>query len=130
MDGRRFQRSLGFERLENKLLPGALLLLLAPLEEDAHAAAERAGWLDAESGPSTGMRGVAAQWRHHRSIDDLLRYIEENTNAAGAERSAMGLPTVEQCAAADEMMKLGDGEMRAMVLADLFAAAGGEKGRS
>jgi hypothetical protein len=114
-------RALSFELLESKALPGSLLLAFAPLDEDLHGAAARLG-LFGEAG-SPGVRSSAAMWSYQHSTEELLRFVEENTDPGEGSPLVWHMPSPEQCAAADEMMKLSDDNLRAMVAAESVDAS-------
>ena len=60
---------------------------------------------------------MAAQWRFQHSNPELLRFVEEHTADRQEDLQAEQWPTQQQCRTADEMMKLHDRELRAMVIA-------------
>jgi hypothetical protein len=110
-------RRLAFERLERKTLPSTLLLLFAPLDDDAHNGAEQAGLFDETSG----IRTVAAQWRFEHEASELLRFVEQHTRHTRA--GMHDRPTAGQCLAVDAMMQLKDATLRSMVASDEGTAA-------
>jgi hypothetical protein len=110
-------RILTFERLDAKATPSSLLLALAPLDEPFHQAVERerenaAGDLAELAVATTG------SWHFAVSTSDLLRFVENNSSRRVADTRQVVLPTPDECRRADEMMKLGDHDTRAVIIAD------------
>jgi hypothetical protein len=108
-------RSLTFERLETKATPSSLLLALAPLDESIHVSIEQirecatAGW--------PGM-DTSGNWQFEFLTGDVLRFVERNTRHQDRDSASIACPTAEQCERIDETMKLGDGDVRALIIAD------------
>jgi hypothetical protein len=107
------RRVLAFEQLELKASPSSILLLLATGGEQDEATSEVCASASATSGDS------ASTWRFAHDTQALLRFIDDNTvgNHSVIETE---LPTETECAAADEMMKLDDTDLRTMIVLDTF----------
>jgi hypothetical protein len=59
-------------------------------------------------------------WHPTHSADELLHFIDEHTYPERAVVRSLPAPTPVQCAAADEMMKLDDVELRDLVWHSTF----------
>jgi hypothetical protein len=122
MPGESPQRALHLEPLESRSLPSSILLAFASMEDEVFAAVERS----AELGPPPHNlplpSSVAAPWRFHHSNPELLQFVEEHTTAPHEDLASEQRPTESQCRAADEMMKLKDSHLRALVVMDLLTA--------
>lgn len=114
------KRTLSFEQLETKCAPSTLLLVMAPMDDAFHVAIENAS-ADSSSSSNTEIVcapvDASASWQFQFSTNDLLRFVHENTSSS-APSTTTSAPTAEQCRGADEMMKLGDQDLRALVIAD------------
>lgn len=116
------KRKLAFERLEHKCAPSTLLLAIAPLDDDFHAAVEESREKDAAVELVCPTSDVSANWQFQISTSDLLRFVDRNTQSGSAENRIAVKPSAEHCHSADEMMKLGDQDLRALVIADALHA--------
>ena len=115
-------RALGFERLESKCVPTTLLLAVAPLDESFHVTVEQAR----DQGCAELVCPAAAtseNWQFQFTTADLLQFVHNNTHSTSVNVTAISQPTKEQCRSADEMMKLGDQDLRAFVIADSLHVA-------
>jgi len=101
-------RVLAFEQLETKRSPASLLVALAPADDDLHA--------DSESAVQQRCVDSSAAWHHHHSAEEILRFVERQT-VHGSFRPWTS-PTPGDCAGADQMMKLQDDDLRAIVIAE------------
>ena len=111
MTKREFRRPL-VERLEDKRSPASLLLILAPAAEQVHEAIE--------SQPERLTTDASTNWSFHHPTRQLLSFVEAETQLSRPPCQGGELPTPEQCRCADEMMKLQDEELRALVLTALL----------
>ena len=118
------KRKLAFELLENKCTPSTVLLAFAPLDDSFHSQFEQArqsvafGNASGAFGNVSGMKlDVASNWQFQISSTNLLQFVHDNTNGS-ATTASMVRPDPEQCRAADAMMKLGDHDLRALVISD------------
>ena len=105
------RRVLAFEQLEPKASPSSILLLLATggeMDDEASIPAWEAA--EQSSGP----------WRFAHDTQTLLRFIDAHTDVDCSEHQQPQLPTEDECAAADDMMKVDDMDLRAMIVVDVF----------
>jgi hypothetical protein len=115
------KRVLAFERLETKATPSSLLLSLAPLDEPFHVNVEQLR--DAADAPSASWVDVdtSANWQFQFTTSDVLQFVNDNTVQRRSDTSGVATPTRDQCRHVDEMMKLNDGDARALIMADSLA---------
>ena len=123
------KRTLSFEQLDTKCAPSTLLLVMAPLDDSFHVAIE-----ESQSGPShvatvSEQIDTSANWQFQFSTSDLLRFVNDNASGSEPSLSCSTVPSVEQCRGADEMMKLGDQDLRALVIADSLHHVGDDARR-
>lgn len=97
------KRKLAFERLESKVFPSAVQMLLAPTGE-----------LDRQSETES----QAEYWQYQHSAESIIQFVATNARDARQDSGAWDRPSSEQCSSADEMMKLHDGDLRALVIAE------------
>ena len=112
------KRTLSFEQLESKCAPSTLLLVLAPMEDSIHVAVEQSRADLGSAQIICAEVNTSASWQFQFSTSDLLRFVDDNTSCTASPNVAAAVPTAEQCRGADEMMKLGDQDLRALVIAD------------
>ncbi len=115
MKNRSRKRTLSFERLETKATPAALLVALAPLDEATH---ERVETIAQDTSASLVVVDISANWQFCHSVVTLLQFVDEHTDPEARESAVCSSPTWDQCHSADEMMKLQDRDLRALVMAD------------
>ena len=101
-------RVLAFEQLETKRSPAALLLAVAPLDDDTHAASEY----------EVQQRNVdsSGYWRQHHSSEQILHFIEQQSGQGSFRPWAT--PDTSECTSADQMMKLQDDALRTILIAE------------
>jgi hypothetical protein len=109
---------LAFERLETKSTPSTLLLALAPQNDSFHVSLEGIGDNSSSDGPDWVAVDTSANWRFEFSTQQLLYFVEENTWQPRRDTNPVSVPTAAQCQRIDEMMKLDDSEIRALVIVD------------
>lgn len=127
------KRVLTFERLERKATPTSLLLVLAPMHDGAHVALEDS--LHASSASdSLPAIDTSTNWHFSVSTAELLHFVATNSQPTRDDSVFTPYPTTEHCRCADEMMRLGDSDMRSLVIAESlhgvaanFAATPGPK---
>ena len=113
MKNRSQKRTLSFERLETKATPAALLFAIAPLDEIVHERVERVVQDSSQSAID-----ASANWQFSHSVCTLLQFVENHTSPESRESAVCTAPTWDQCHSADEMMKLHDRDLRALVMAE------------
>lgn len=118
MKNRSRKRILAFERLESKATPSSLLLVLAPMHDGAHGALEQALHDPTSSAGSFPAVDASANWQFSVSTVELLHFVETNSYHTRVDTIEVPMPSVEHCRCADEMMRLGDPDVRSMVIAD------------
>lgn len=111
------RRCLGFEKLERKELPSSTWILLAATDPHDQSWFEQVG--------ETTLRSSEIDATSHAlqptySTDELLHFIDEHTYPDRSPARSLPTPSPAQCAAADEMMKLDDLELRDLVLHSTF----------
>jgi len=116
MKNRSQKRTLSFERLETKATPAALLFAIAPLDDVTHERVERA-----VQDSSRSAIDASANWQFSHSVCTMLQFVNEHTLSESRESEVCAAPTWDQCHSADEMMKLHDRDLRALVMAERFA---------
>ena len=118
------KRTLAFERLESKHVPAALLVALAPLDDDSHQRLEPILHASADSSaraPQTVPADPDRQsghWQFVHSVGALLEFVDQHTNSAASEPELCAAPTWDQCRAADEMLQLRDEALRTIVMTE------------
>jgi hypothetical protein len=113
------KRTLSFEQFETKCAPSTLLLVMAPMEDSFHVAVEsRANSKEEDSEIVCAQVDTSANWQFQFSTSDLLRFVDDNASCTAPSATVSAAPTADQCRGADEMMKLGDQDLRALVIAD------------
>jgi hypothetical protein len=91
------------------------------LDEPFHVAVERIRDEAAIDQPDRLHVDTAGNWQLSISTRDLLRFVADNTSPRDTDTQAVPVPTPEHCRRVDEMMKLGDEDARAMIIADSLA---------
>jgi hypothetical protein len=113
------KRTLTFERLETKATPAALLIAVAPLEDAVHDRLEPIILGDSRTQTDQQSANVSStNWQFSHSVGTLLQFVDQNTPPTAGGTSMCAPPTWDQCRSADEMMKLQDRELRALVMAE------------
>jgi hypothetical protein len=112
------KRTLAFEQLETKCAPSTMLLVMAPMEDSFHASVEQSRVDSGSTAIVCAQVDTSANWQFQFSTSDLLRFVNENTSCSASSSTTTAAPSPEQCRGADEMMKLGDQDLRALVIAD------------
>jgi hypothetical protein len=112
------KRTLSFEQLETICAPSTLLLVMAPMEDSFHVAVERSQSDSTSSQIVAAQIDTSANWQFQFSTSELLRFVDDHTACSTLSNAVSTAPTAEQCRGADEMMKLGDQDLRALVIAD------------
>lgn len=129
MKNRSQKRTLTFERLETKATPAALLIAMAPLDDASHDQIEPVAQDSNQS-----LIDSSTNWQFSHSVGTLLQFVDENTNASQEHAASPNAlprshdsqvcapPTWDQCRGADEMMKLHDRELQALVMAEVLGS--------
>ncbi len=120
MRNRSQKRTLAFERLETKATPAALLIAIAPLDEATHERVECVVQYNSESLIEV---DTSTNWQFSHSVYTLLQFVDEHTLQRSRDSAVCAPPTWDQCHSADEMMKLQDRDLRALVMAARFETA-------
>ena len=116
MKNRSQKRTLTFERLETKATPAALLIAVAPLDDAAHDRLEPV--MQSMHSDSQSENVSSTNWQFSHSVGTLLQFVDQHTPPTASETEVGAPPTWDQCRGADDMMKLQDRELRALVMAE------------
>ena len=113
-------RQLAFERLEAKSAPSSLLLLLAVESTDTSLSDEVLNGHQLEARAAIAV--TSSKWEFEHSPQMLMEFIVTHTSPCPNEITSWTIPSPADCDGADEMMKLEDSELRALVLAEPLTA--------
>ena len=111
------RRCLAFEKLERKDLPSSTWILLAATDPHDQQWFEQVG---ATTMPRGEVDRTSHVWQPVHTTNELLHFIDEHTYPERTGARSLPLPSSAQCAAADEMMKLEDSELRDLVWHSTF----------
>ena len=112
-------RQLAFERLEAKSAPSSMLLLLAVESAETSLSDEVLKEHQLEATATVEVTG--SKWEFEHSPQMLMEFIVTHTSPCPEEIMSWATPSQADCDDADEMMKLEDSELRALVLAEPFS---------
>ncbi|MDA1049284.1 MAG: hypothetical protein O3C40_02240 [Planctomycetota bacterium] len=90
-------RPLAFEQLESKAAPSSILLVFSGGDANTEL-------VEVSTSSQVTHSPQLSDYRHE--TDQILRFIAENTTGGEQAHRPATLPTIAQCAAADEMMGL------------------------